>query len=69
VAHGTSLRGLVKHLDDISDSAIEQVEIPTGKPLIYELDQGLAHIRSFYLEADGMGTALRVPSRTVRFAS
>lgn len=69
VAHGTSLRGLVKHLDDISDSAIEQVEIPTAKPLIYELDQGLASIRSFYLEANGMRTALRVRSRTVRFAS
>ena len=40
-AHGTSLRGLVKYIHKISDADIEQVDIPTGKPLIYELDQGL----------------------------
>jgi 2,3-bisphosphoglycerate-dependent phosphoglycerate mutase len=49
-AHGNSLRGLVKYLDGISDEDIPNLEIPTGKPLIYELDQGLRPIRSFYLE-------------------
>ena len=49
-AHGNSLRGLVKYLDGISDEDIPHLEIPTGKPLVYELDQGLRTIRSFYLE-------------------
>lgn len=49
-AHGTSLRGVVKYLDNIAEKDIEKLEIPTGKPLIYELDQGLRPIRSFYLE-------------------
>ena len=38
VAHGNSLRALVKHLDGISDAAIAQLNIPTGIPLLYELD-------------------------------
>jgi 2,3-bisphosphoglycerate-dependent phosphoglycerate mutase len=38
VAHGNSLRALVKHLDDISDAAIASLNIPTGVPLLYELD-------------------------------
>jgi 2,3-bisphosphoglycerate-dependent phosphoglycerate mutase len=38
VAHGNSLRGLVKHLDGISDAAIAELNIPTGIPLLYELD-------------------------------
>lgn len=37
VAHGNSLRGLVKHLDGISDEAIAELNIPTGQPLVYEL--------------------------------
>jgi 2,3-bisphosphoglycerate-dependent phosphoglycerate mutase len=49
-AHGTSLRGVVKYLDHISDADIEQLEIPTGIPLVYELDRGLSPVRSFYLE-------------------
>ena len=40
-AHGNSLRSLVKHLDGISDDAIPQVEIPTGNPLVYDLDENL----------------------------
>ncbi|MEK9828134.1 MAG: 2,3-diphosphoglycerate-dependent phosphoglycerate mutase [Rhodospirillales bacterium] len=40
-AHGNSLRSLVKHLDGISDSKIPQVEIPTGNPLVYDLDDNL----------------------------
>jgi 2,3-bisphosphoglycerate-dependent phosphoglycerate mutase len=38
VAHGNSLRALVKHLDGISDEAISGLDIPTGIPLLYELD-------------------------------
>ena len=37
-AHGNSLRALVKHLDGISDDAISGLDIPTGVPLVYELD-------------------------------
>jgi len=37
-AHGNSLRALVKHLDSISDDAIAELNIPTGIPLVYELD-------------------------------
>jgi len=38
VAHGNSLRALVKHLDGIGDSDIAELNIPTGMPLVYELD-------------------------------
>ena len=50
VAHGNSLRGLIKYLDNISDTDIMGVEIPTGIPLIYELDDNLKPIRHYYLE-------------------
>ena len=49
VAHGNSLRGLVKHLDGIGDQAIVELNIPTGVPLVYELDKDLKPIRHFYL--------------------
>ncbi len=48
-AHGNSLRALVKHLDNISDEEIPKLNIPTGIPLIYELDDSLKPIRSYYL--------------------
>ena len=48
-AHGNSLRALVKYLDDISDDAIVELNIPTGIPLVYELDDSLKPIRSYYL--------------------
>lgn len=48
-AHGNSLRALVKHLEGISDEAIASLNIPTGIPLVYELDDELRPIRSFYL--------------------
>jgi 2,3-bisphosphoglycerate-dependent phosphoglycerate mutase len=48
-AHGNSLRALVKYLDDISDEAIVGLNIPTGIPLVYELDERLAPIRNYYL--------------------
>ena len=52
VAHGNSLRGLIKYLDRISDEDIVNLEIPTGKPLVYELDQDLRPVRHYYLGAD-----------------
>jgi len=48
-AHGNSLRALVKHLDGVSDEAITQLNIPTGVPLVYELDDGLNAQRHYYL--------------------
>jgi 2,3-bisphosphoglycerate-dependent phosphoglycerate mutase len=49
VAHGNSLRALVKHLDDIGDDQIVDLNIPTGIPLVYELDGNLRPISSQYL--------------------
>lgn len=49
VAHGNSLRGLIKYLENISDDDIMSLEIPTGKPLIYELDDELNVIKHYYL--------------------
>ncbi|WP_349368891.1 2,3-diphosphoglycerate-dependent phosphoglycerate mutase [Salinarimonas sp.] len=49
-AHGNSLRALVKYLDDIPDDDIPGLEIPTGVPLVYELDDGLRPRESYYLE-------------------
>ena len=49
VAHGNSLRGLVKYLDDMSDEAITRLNIPTGLPLVYELDDELVPLRHYYL--------------------
>jgi 2,3-bisphosphoglycerate-dependent phosphoglycerate mutase len=48
-AHGNSLRALVKYLDDISDDEIVGLNIPTGIPLLYELDENLRPIRHRYL--------------------
>ncbi|MCB2196707.1 MAG: 2,3-diphosphoglycerate-dependent phosphoglycerate mutase [Bacteroidetes bacterium] len=48
-AHGNSLRALVKHLESISDEDISSVEIPTGRPLIYELNENLEAENKYYL--------------------
>ena len=48
-AHGNSLRALVKHLDKVSDDDIVELNIPTGIPLVYELDEQLAPILHYYL--------------------
>ena len=48
-AHGNSLRALVKYLDDISDADIIELNIPTGIPLVYELDENLRPIKHYYL--------------------
>jgi 2,3-bisphosphoglycerate-dependent phosphoglycerate mutase len=49
VAHGNSLRAMVKMLDDIADSDIVELNIPTGLPLVYELDGDLRPARHYYL--------------------
>lgn len=49
VAHGNSLRGLVKYLDSMSDEAITTLNIPTGVPLVYELNDDLTPVRHYYL--------------------
>lgn len=49
VAHGNSLRALVKYLDNISDKQIVKLNIPTGIPLVYELDDNLKPIKDYYL--------------------
>jgi 2,3-bisphosphoglycerate-dependent phosphoglycerate mutase len=48
-AHGNSLRALVKYLDGVPDADIVELNIPTGQPLVYELDRELRPIRSYYL--------------------
>lgn len=48
-AHGNSLRALLKYLDNISDEAIVDLNIPTGIPLVYELDANMKPIRHYYL--------------------
>lgn len=49
VAHGNSIRALVKYLDNISEVGITELNIPTGLPLVYELDTDLKPIRNYYL--------------------
>jgi 2,3-bisphosphoglycerate-dependent phosphoglycerate mutase len=49
-AHGNSLRGIIKYLSDIGDSEIVGLEIPTGKPIVYELANDLKVERRYYLE-------------------
>jgi 2,3-bisphosphoglycerate-dependent phosphoglycerate mutase len=48
-AHGNSLRALVKHLSRISDADIASLEIPTGQPIVYELDNDLTATDRYYL--------------------
>jgi 2,3-bisphosphoglycerate-dependent phosphoglycerate mutase len=49
VAHGNSLRAFIKHLDGVSDDAIAELNIPTGVPLVYELDDALRPEKNYYL--------------------
>ncbi|XP_051912550.1 2,3-bisphosphoglycerate-dependent phosphoglycerate mutase-like [Hippocampus zosterae] len=50
VAHGNSLRAIVKHLDGISDADIVELNIPTAIPLVYEFDEQLRPLKHYYLE-------------------
>jgi 2,3-bisphosphoglycerate-dependent phosphoglycerate mutase len=60
-AHGNSLRALVKHLDGISDEDIAALNIPTGIPLVYELDEDLKPVKAggTYLDADAAAAAIQ----------
>src|SRR4029434_8538762 len=48
-AHGNSLRALIKYLDQVSDEQIVGENVPTGAPLVYELDANLKPLRHYYL--------------------
>ena len=67
-AHGNSLRALVKYLDQMSDSEIVELNIPTGIPLVYELDDDLGPIRHYYLGDPGAAAAAaaRVAQQTAQ---
>jgi 2,3-bisphosphoglycerate-dependent phosphoglycerate mutase len=67
-AHGNSLRALVKDLDNIPESEITELNIPTGIPLIYELDDDLKPIRHYYLgdPAAAAAAAARVANQTAQ---
>ena len=64
VAHGNSLRALVKYLDRVSDDDIIELNIPTGVPLVYELDNELNPIKSYYL-----GDQKEISKRTAEVAA
>ena len=52
-AHGNSLRALIKHLDGVSDEAIAELNVPTGIPLVYELDENFVPIKpAVYLDPE-----------------
>ena len=59
-AHGNSLRALVKHLDGISDSDIAELNIPTGIPLVYQLNDGMSPVKKGgeYLDPEAAATAI-----------
>lgn len=67
-AHGNSLRALVKYLDNISEADITELNIPTGIPLVYELDENLKPIRHYYLgdAAAAAAAAARVANQTAQ---
>ena len=64
VAHGNSLRALVKYLDKVSDEDIIELNIPTGVPLVYELDNELNPIKRYYL-----GDQEEISKRTAEVAA
>ncbi len=68
VAHGNSLRALVKYLDDVPEAEIVELNIPTGIPLVYELDDDLKPLRHDYLgdPAAAAAAAARVANQTAQ---
>ena len=67
-AHGNSLRALVKYLDNVSESEIVELNIPTGIPLVYELDDDLRPLRHYYLgdPAAAAAAAAKVAAQTAQ---
>jgi 2,3-bisphosphoglycerate-dependent phosphoglycerate mutase len=69
-AHGNSLRALIKILDDVSDEAIAELNLPTGQPLVYELDAELRPLRHHYLgDAGAIEASLRAVAAQGRAAA
>ncbi|WP_050613474.1 2,3-diphosphoglycerate-dependent phosphoglycerate mutase [Bacillus testis] len=62
-AHGNTLRALVRYLDEIPGDGIASLNIPTGTPLVYELDDELKPIRHYYLDMEGEVSKEEVPER------
>ena len=60
-AHGNTLRALVWHLDNLDSDGVVNLNIPTGTPLVYELDDDLNPIRHYYLSLDGVMPDYTVP--------
>jgi 2,3-bisphosphoglycerate-dependent phosphoglycerate mutase len=68
-SHGNSLRALVKHLDKISDDEISELNIPTGIPLVYQLEDDLTPIKRFYLgDQDAIARAAQAVADQTRKA-
>ncbi|MGQ0849107.1 MAG: 2,3-diphosphoglycerate-dependent phosphoglycerate mutase [Actinomycetota bacterium] len=64
VAHGNSLRALVKHLDGLTDEEVVELNIPTGIPLVYQLDDNMAKVSSRYLgDAEAAAAAAEAVAR------
>jgi 2,3-bisphosphoglycerate-dependent phosphoglycerate mutase len=64
VAHGNSLRALVKHLDGLTDQEVVDLNIPTGIPLVYDLDDSLRAVSRRYLgDADAAAAAAEAVAR------
>ena len=69
-AHGNSLRALVKYLDDVSEKDIVGLNIPTGMPLVYELDEDLKPLRHYYLgDPAAVEAAMQAVARGLRTTS
>jgi 2,3-bisphosphoglycerate-dependent phosphoglycerate mutase len=68
VAHGNTLRALIKHLDHISETDIIDLNVPTGIPLVYELNDALQPIKKYYLgdESKAQAAAAAVATQTKR---
>jgi 2,3-bisphosphoglycerate-dependent phosphoglycerate mutase len=68
VAHGNSIRALVKHLDGISDADIAELNIPTGMPLVYELDEEFRPVQpgGRYLDPEAAAAAAEAVARQGR---
>ena len=65
-AHGNSLRALVKYLDNVAGAEIVELNIPTGIPLVYELDDDLRPIRHYYLGDPAAAAAAAARGRPTR---
>ena len=68
MAHGNTLRALIKHLDHISETDIIDLNVPTGIPLVYELNDALQPIKKYYLgdESKAQAAAAAVATQTKR---